>query len=107
MRKRVVSIGLAVCLLLAAAWTGAPAAQGVETEAAYPYYEGQLSDTAAVFYDGLKYMLDTGMLKTGTQALDLADFGISQEQIRAHLSGEIDLLADRSAYNITIVKLLT
>lgn len=109
-KKRWISVILVLCMMTSIALIGGfrmRAAEGkagaasdlTKKDGEYRYFYDQLSDTARIFYDGMYRMYIDGIFKTGTGSLDLSliENGLTQEQIAAHLSGSINLLAEYGA----------
>lgn len=98
--KRVLSILLALCLMIAAipAETFALPYQNVSlsTNVSRYFYNQLTSRSSKIFYEALEEMLANGSLKTGTAHVDLSD-RIGQETLRGQLKGSVDLLSEFGA----------
>lgn len=68
-------------------------AQGAESVNSEKFHYKQLNDTAKKVYDGIYEMYEQGMLKTGTESLDLAkdDKYVTQEQLENYMKGNTEL----------------
>ncbi len=102
MKKRILSILLSLCMVLSLIPAGAvgiyaAAEPSTQTDTSH-YFYNQLSDTAKIFYDGMVKMLTTGMFKTGTEALDLAEGNpLVVDLIKGFSTGAVDLLGEYGA----------
>ena len=101
MKKRIVSIILALFLAVGLIPTGVftPRVAAADTGAAY-YFRNQLKEDSAarMFYDAIEIMEQNGTLKSGTEALELtAEFPRAADFCAQHQSGAIDLMAEYGA----------
>lgn len=100
MKKRVLSIILAICLLFAAIPLEALAvpyqtalSAGADVSR---YFYSQLPSRSRVFYEALEDMLEDGRLKTGTESIELTD-EIGQAALAGQIDGSVDLLSEYGA----------